>query len=227
MSTTVDEMNTTIKTLLSGLKEAKATTSRLLRERSKLTIKLEKTEGKLAEAKKGKKKVAESSSASATETGSETGSELLTATAAAELDEMVALTALIDLVKELPKLVRAVQKEGKPAKKVKEEGAEPWTPTSASFAWRPSELYKAEWDAYKEANKAAKEAVKAEIATLEEGDERLPELKKQMRLIGSLPEFTKVCKTSTHKTDWEAFKAEFEAEHPKKGKSSAAASDEE
>ncbi len=104
MSTTVEEMNTTIKALQNGWKGVKTATSRLLREKSKLAIKLEKTEGKLAETKKaGKKSTASASaSASASEASSETGSEPLTATAAAELEEMVAIIELIDLVKELP-----------------------------------------------------------------------------------------------------------------------------
>lgn len=225
MSSTVEEITSVIKAMVAELKKARTETSRLLREKSKMEGKMVKLEAKLAmeKTKTGGKKATEATAvteaaatvaaASSSVDGSvDTG--VLSAAAVAETEDVKRLTHVIERLSELPGQIKGISK---PVKKVKAERDEPWVPTSASFAFRPSELYAAEWEAFKVAGKAQKDVLNGELATLDDSQsDRIAEIKKEIRAAGSLPSFTMLCKTETHKAEWEAFEAKWKLEHPKK-----------
>ena len=213
MSSTASKMADSAKLSKSVSKEIKKQMSLLLRDRAKILVKLDKAEVKL-EAVASKKKASASSAegGNSSAASSVKSHELLSVAAAAELPEMLLIDSLLEhletqetLLKALQKELKVLEKPAKPAKKPKKEGT--WTPTSAAFAYRPEELYPEEFKRFQAESQPAKLLLKEQIAGKKSDDPELPALKKALRNTGSLPAFRKLCKESSHRAEWEAFKA--------------------
>jgi len=216
MSSTASKIVDSIKLLKTTAKEIRKQVSLLLRDRAKILVKLDKAEVKL-EAVASKKKASASSAegGNSSAASSVKSHEHLSVAAAAELPEMLLIDSLLEHLETQETLLKALQKElkvlekpakaAKPAKKPKKEGT--WTPTSAAFAYRPEELYPEEFKRFQVESQPAKLLLKEQIAGKKSDDPELPALKKALRNTGSLPAFRKLCKESSHRAEWEAFKS--------------------
>ena len=216
MSSTASKIADSIKLLKTAVKEIRKQVSLLLRDRAKILVKLDKAEVKLeAVASKKKASTAAAEGGNSSAASSVKSHELLSVAAAAELPEMLLIDSLLEHLETQETLLKALLKElkvlekpakaAKPAKKSKKEGT--WTPTSAAFAYRPEELYPEEFKRFQAESQPAKLLLKEQIAGKKSDDSELPALKKALRNTGSLPAFRKLCKESSHRAEWEAFKA--------------------
>jgi hypothetical protein len=226
VSTTIPEINKAITELKAGVRQAVKAMTDLSVARSKLESKLGKTETKLEEAKAkatAKKGTAtttattasNSAAASASESSSVASDKPLTATEAKTLPQVQHLIGMLEQLDALTALVKGLPKPGK-VKLAAAVDAEPKGPTNAHIAWQPATLYPAEWTAFKEDCRLAKDAIKEQIAALDSADPAVAELKTRQRQIGSVMAFNALCREVAHKAEWEAFQAAWAVEHPKK-----------